>query len=34
VPPKAVEVCARWALIFFANGDNFANPSKSKMHIR
>jgi hypothetical protein len=34
VPPKAAEVCARWALIFFANGENFRNPNKSSMHTR
>ena len=34
VPPKAVEVCARWALIFFANGRGFVNPDKSLTHAR
>lgn len=34
VPPKAVEVCARWALIFFANGANYINPDKSLTHAR
>lgn len=34
VPPSAAEVCARWALIFFANGTDFQNPDKDKMHTR
>lgn len=34
VPPKALEVCARWALIFFANGKDFVNPDKSLTHTR
>lgn len=34
VPPKAIEVCARWALIFFANGSEFINPDKSQTHSR
>lgn len=34
VPLTAAAVCARWALIFFANGANFRNPDKDKMHTR
>ncbi len=34
VPPKAIEVCARYALIFFANGKNFVTPDKTLMHTR
>ncbi|MDZ7786081.1 MAG: hypothetical protein U5L95_03100 [Candidatus Saccharibacteria bacterium] len=32
--PKATEICARWALIFFANGKDFVNPDKSLTHTR
>lgn len=34
IPPNAESVCARWAIIFFANYVNFANPDKSRMHTR
>jgi hypothetical protein len=34
VPPRAQEVCARWALIFFANGEGFVAPDKTAMHTR
>lgn len=34
VPSRAAEVCARWALIFFANGSDFVNPDKATTHSR
>lgn len=34
MPIRAIEVCARWALIFFANGSNFVNPDKLLTHTR
>ncbi|MEI6481636.1 MAG: hypothetical protein WCO19_05050 [Candidatus Saccharibacteria bacterium] len=32
IPSNADAVCARWAIIFFANYDNFVNPDKSITH--
>ncbi len=34
IPKNASDVCARWAMIFFANGSGFKNPDKSAMHRR
>lgn len=34
IPLSATEVCARYAVIFFANGANFVNPDKALMHSR
>ena len=34
IPPSAVEVCGRWALIFFANGVGELNRDKAAMHTR
>lgn len=34
VPDRAKEVCARWALIFFANSQGFIPPEKSATHTR
>jgi hypothetical protein len=34
VPVRAAEVCARWALIFFVNENNYVDPGKNAMHSR
>lgn len=34
LPPKAIEVCSRWAIIFFANRAEFVQPDKARMHQR
>lgn len=34
VLPKASEVCARWAIIFFVNNENFVQPDKADTHTR
>jgi len=34
IPSKASEVCARWAIIFFANYENFRQPNKADTHTR
>ncbi len=34
IPKIAENICARWALIFFANRTNFVNPDKARMHKR
>lgn len=34
VPAEASAVCARWAIIFFANYANYVQPSKASMHTR
>lgn len=34
IPPNASNLCARWAMIFFANGSEFAVPDKNTLHTR
>lgn len=34
VPARAAEVCARWALLFFANEHAYMDPGKAAMHSR
>ncbi len=34
VPARTAEVCARWALIFFANEHAYVDPGKTAMHSR